>query len=139
MRTSIFMVVGGGVRGKGNGTARITMIQVGATIEGVHLFTEAYPQVGGMTTDKIVGKGINGTTKQYPTSKSNRTGGAGKGIIIGRNKIIGVSKVRGMIERDHDNNSSMNKREIMKEEEIRKTGFLEEMFRLCKQKIKQEV
>ena len=88
------MVAGGGVRGKGSGTDRGTMIQVGATIEGVHLFTEVYRQVGGMTTGKIVGKGINGITKEYPTSKSNRTGEAGKRIIIGRNKIIGVSKLK---------------------------------------------
>ncbi len=137
MRTFFSTVVGGGVRGKGNGTARINMIQVGATIEGVHLFTEVYPQVGGMTTGKIVGKGINGTTKQYPTSKSNRTGGVGKRINIGRSKIVGVSKIR--TEKDHNNSRSMNNRETMKEEKIRKTGFLEEMFRMCKQKIKQEV
>jgi len=35
--------------------------------------------------------------------------------------------------------NNMNNREAMKEEEIRTTGFLEEMFRMCKQKIKQEV
>jgi hypothetical protein len=87
------MVVGGGVRGKGNGTARGTMIQVGATIEGVHLFIEVYPPVGGITTGRIVGKGINGINKEYPTNKFNRTGEHGKGISIGRNKIIGVSKV----------------------------------------------
>jgi hypothetical protein len=46
-----------------------------------------------MTTGKIVGKGINGTTKQYPTSKSNRTGGAGKRINIGRSKTPGASRV----------------------------------------------
>jgi hypothetical protein len=69
------------------------MIQVGATIEGVHLFIEVYPQVGGMTTGRIVGKGINGTTKQCPTSKSNKTGGVGKRIDIGRSKIVGVSRV----------------------------------------------
>ena len=137
MRTFFSTVVGGGVLGKGDGTARITMIQVGATIEGVPLFTEVYPQVGGMTTGKIVGKGINGTTKQYPISKSNRTGGVGKRINIGRNKIVGVSKIR--TEKDHNNSRSMNNRETMKEEEISKTGFLEEMFRMCKQKIKQEV
>ena len=98
------------------------MIQVGATIEGVHLFTEVYPQIGGIITGRIVGKGINGTTKQYPTSKSNRTGGAGKRINIGRSKIVGVSKVRGMTKGDHDNNSNnMNNRVIMKEEEIRKS------------------
>ena len=93
MRTFFSTVVGGGVRGKGDGTARIIMIQVGATIEGVHLFTEVYPQVGGMTTGKIVGKDINGINKEYPTSKSNRTGGAGKRINIGRSKIVGVSRI----------------------------------------------
>ena len=46
-----------------------------------------------MTTGRIVGKGINGTTKQYPTGKSNKTGGAGKRINIGRSKIVGVFKV----------------------------------------------
>jgi hypothetical protein len=35
--------------------------------------------------------------------------------------------------------NNMSNREILKEEEIRKTGFLEGMFRMCKQKIKQEV
>jgi hypothetical protein len=35
--------------------------------------------------------------------------------------------------------NNMNNGETMKEEEIRKTGFLEEMLRMCKQKIKQEV
>jgi hypothetical protein len=119
------MVAGGGVRGKGDGTARITMIQVGATIAGVHLFTGVYPQVGGTTTGKIVGKEINGINKECPTSKFNKTGGIGKGIIIGRNKIIGVSRVRGVTERDHDNNSNnmntMNNRATMKEEEIRKS------------------
>jgi hypothetical protein len=86
-------VVGGGVRGKENGIAHGTMIQVGATIEGVHLFTEVYPQVGGMIIGRIVGKGINGINKECPTSKFNRTGGAGKRINIGRSKIVGVSRV----------------------------------------------
>ena len=42
-----------------------------------------------------------------------------------------------MTERDHDNKSNntsnrvaMNNRAIMKEEEIRKTGFLEKIFRI---------
>ena len=94
MQTSFSMVAGGGVPGKGNGTARITMIQVGAIIEELHLFIEVYPRIGGITTGRIVGKEINGTTKQYPTSKSNRTGKDGRRIIIGRNKIIGVSRVQ---------------------------------------------
>ena len=116
------MVAGGGVHGKGNGTARITMIQVGATIAGVHLFIEVYPRIGGITTERIAGKGVNGINKECLTSKSSRTGEDGRKIIIGRNKIIGVSKVRGMTERDHDNNSNnMNNRVTMKEEEIRKS------------------
>ena len=98
------------------------MIQAGVTIADVRLFIEAYPRIGGITTGRIVGEGVNGITKQYPTSKSNRTGEDGRGIIIGRNKIIGVSKVRRMIERDHDSNSNnMNYMESMKEEEIRKS------------------
>ena len=87
------MAAGGGVRGKANGTARGTMIQAGATIGGIHLFIEAYPQVGGMTTGRIAGKVINGINKEYPTNKFKRTGGHGKKISIGRNKIIGVSRV----------------------------------------------
>ena len=108
-----------------DGIARGTMIQVGATIEVAHLFPAGYPQVGGMTTGKIAGEGVNGTTKQYPISKFKRTGGIGKGISIGRNKIIGVSGIRGTIDSAHDSS-----RETMKEEEIRKTGFLEKILRM---------
>ena len=108
------------------------MIQAGAIIEELRLFIEVYPRIGGITTGKIVGKGVNGINKKYPTSKFSRTGGDGKGINIGRNKIIGVSKVRGMTARDHNN--SMNKRAVMTEEKIRKTRFLEEIFRIYKQK-----
>jgi hypothetical protein len=87
------MAAGGGVRGKGDGIDRGTIIQVGAAIEELHLFIEVYPQTGGMTTGRIVGEGINGTTKEYPISKFNKTGEAGKRADIGRSKIVGVSKV----------------------------------------------
>jgi hypothetical protein len=93
MWTSFSTVVGGGVRGKGDGIARGTIVQVGATIETFHLFIEGYHQVGGMTIGSIVGKGINGTTSEYPTNKSNKTGATGKKADIGRNKIVGVSRV----------------------------------------------
>jgi hypothetical protein len=46
-----------------------------------------------MTIGSIVGKDILGTTNEYPTNKSNRTGTAGKRTDIGRSKIPGVSKV----------------------------------------------
>jgi hypothetical protein len=86
-------MVGGGVRGKGDGIARKTIIQVGATIETFHLFIEGYPQAGGMTTGSIVGEGISGTTNEYLTNKFNGTGGAGKRAGIGRSNKLGVSKV----------------------------------------------
>jgi len=85
-------MAGGGVLGKGDGIAHKTIIQVGATINRFHLFIEGYHQAGGMTTESIVGKDINGTTKEYPTNKSNGTGTTGKRANIGRSKIPGVSR-----------------------------------------------
>jgi hypothetical protein len=118
-------VVGGGVHGKGNGTARGIMIQVGAAIKGIHLFIEVYPQLGGMTTGRIGGKGIRGINKEYPTKKFNRTGGHGKKIIIGRSKIVGVFRVIRKLLLDQNKSLEMlNKNDIsetMKEEEIRKS------------------
>jgi hypothetical protein len=87
------MVVGGGVRGKGAGIARGTIVQVGTTIETFHLFIERYHQVGGMTIGGIGGKIINGTPNEYPTKKFNKTGATGKRTDIGRSKILGVSKI----------------------------------------------
>ena len=94
-------MVGGGVRGKGDGIARGTIIQVGATIETFHLFIEGYHQVGGMTTGIIVGEDINGTTSEYLTNNFNGTGATGEKANIGRSKILGVSKVCNP-ERDHN-------------------------------------
>jgi hypothetical protein len=85
-------MAGGGVRGKGAGIGRGIMVQVGATIEVFHLFIEGYHQIGEMTIGSIVGKGINGTTNEYPTSKSNGTGVTGKRTDIGRSRIPGVSR-----------------------------------------------
>jgi hypothetical protein len=85
-------MVGGGARGKGDGIARGTIVQVGAIISTLHLFIEVYHQDGGMTTGGIVGKGITGTTKKYTTKKSIITGATGKETDIGRSIILGVSK-----------------------------------------------
>lgn len=128
------MVAGGGVRGKAAGIVREAMMPAGAIIVGVHLFIAAYPPVGGMTTGRIAGEGVNGINKEFPTIKFNGTGGNGKEISTGRNKIIGVSGIRGMIESDHNKN-----KETIKEGKSRKIGFFKEIFRMCKQKIKQEV
>jgi hypothetical protein len=92
MWTSFSMAAGGGVHGKGAGIAHRIMIQAGAIIKEPPPFIKVFPQVGGMITDSAVGKDINGTNKEYPTSKFNKTGRVGKGTDIGRNKIIGVSK-----------------------------------------------
>jgi hypothetical protein len=101
MWTSFSTAVGGGVRGKGDGIARGTMIQVGATIEEFHLFTGRYHRGGGMTIGSVVGKGINGTTNEYPMIKFNKTGATGERTGIGRSKIPGVSRVWSP-ERDHN-------------------------------------
>ena len=93
MWTSFSTVVGGGVRGKGDGIARGTIVQVGATIETFHLFTEGYHQAGGMTIGIIFGEDIHGTTSGYPTNNFNGTGATGKRAGIGRGKIPGVFKV----------------------------------------------
>jgi hypothetical protein len=102
-------VVGGGVRGKENGIARITMIQVGATIKGVHLFIGVYPQVGGMTTGRIVGKGIHGINKEYPTSKCNKIDGVSRVLI---KLLLDQKKRLGLLNKNKIG-------ETMKEKEIR--------------------
>jgi hypothetical protein len=93
MWTSFSTVVGGGVRGKDGGIARGAMVQVGATIEAFRLFIGGYHQGGGMTIGSIGGKGTNGTTNEYLTNKSSRTGAPGKIAGIGRSKIRGVCRV----------------------------------------------
>ena len=93
MWTSFSTMVGGGVRGKGDGIARRTIVQVGATIETFHLFIEGYHQVGGMTTGNIVGEDVLGTTNEYLTNNFDRTGLAGKKTGIGKNQELGVFKV----------------------------------------------
>ncbi len=86
-------MVGGGVCGKGAGTAQGTIAQVGFTIEAFHLFMHGYPQVGGLITGSIVGEGMNGTINKYPTSSFSITGEAGKRAGIGKSNKLGVSRV----------------------------------------------
>jgi hypothetical protein len=93
MWTSFSTVAGGGVRGKGVGIARKTIVRVGSIIKTFPLFIERYPQAGGMTTGSIVGEGGNGTTNEYPSNKFTKTGTTGKRIDIGRGKIHGASRV----------------------------------------------
>jgi hypothetical protein len=83
---------GGGVRGKGAGIVRGTIIQAGAIIEACRHFIDRSPQAGGRATGRVVGRGINGSTSEYPTGKSSGTGRAGKETDIGRSKIPGAYK-----------------------------------------------
>jgi hypothetical protein len=84
------MAAGGGARGKDDGIARRTIVQVGAIIKELHLFMEVYLPAGEMIIGSVVGEDVNGTTSEYPTSKFSETGKAGKGTDIGKNKIPGV-------------------------------------------------
>jgi hypothetical protein len=91
-RTFFSMRAGGGVHGKGAGTAHATIAQVGCTIEAFHLSMCGYLQVGGLITGSIVGEGIHGTTNGYPIISFGITGKAGKRAGIGKNKTPGVSR-----------------------------------------------
>ena len=55
----------------------------------VHLFTEVYRQVGGMTIGSIVGKGINGINKNTPPASPTELEGLGKEQTLGEAKYLG--------------------------------------------------
>jgi hypothetical protein len=93
MWTSFSTVAGGGVRGKGVGIARKTIVRVGSIIKTFPLFIERYPQAGGMTIGSIVGEGDNGTTTEYPSNKFTKTGTTGKETDIGKSRITGAFRV----------------------------------------------
>ena len=69
---SFSTMVGGGVRGKGAGIARGTIIPVGPTIKGFHPFIEGYRQAGGMTTGIIVGEDSPWNYQRIPNQQVNR-------------------------------------------------------------------
>ena len=96
-------VVGGGVRGKGVGIALGIIIQVGVTINTLHLFIVKCLHIGGMTIGGINGKGINGTTNEYLTIKFNGTGTNGNMTNIGRSKTLGASEICGANRTPKDN------------------------------------
>jgi len=87
------ITVGGGVLGMDAGIVLDTITPAGFTIETFHPFIQGYPIIGGMTTGRIVGEDINGTTDIFLSSNSSATGEVGKIDDIGRNKTTGVSKV----------------------------------------------
>jgi len=86
-------MAGGGVHGRVAGTAHVIISLVGVIITAFHLFIERSPRAGGMTTESIIGKGINGTTNAYLITRCNRTGGAGRKTSIGKSNSIGASRI----------------------------------------------
>jgi hypothetical protein len=52
-----------------------------------------YPQIGGMSTGRIVGEGINGITSEYLISSLSGTGAVGNRTGIGRSNRLGESRV----------------------------------------------
>ena len=86
-------MAGGGGPGKGAGTVRVTIIQVGIIIETFHPFIKAYPEAGGMITGRADGTGTIGTGSISPSNRFKKTGGIGKGVNIGIDKKTGVAGI----------------------------------------------
>ena len=84
-------MVGGGVRIGENGIDRVTITQVGVTIDNHPLFIMRSPDIGRMITGNVSGKEIIGTPSEEITVKFRKTGTTGKKIGIGRKSIIGAS------------------------------------------------
>jgi hypothetical protein len=89
-----FTVAGGGVPGKADGTAHITMTEVGLITEVYHLFTEMFLPAGEMITEITAGKGNRGSISVYLIRIFNAIGVDGKKTDIGKGKIPGVCKDR---------------------------------------------
>ena len=87
-----FTVVGGGVHGKGAGTAPITMTEAGLITKEYRHFIEISPPAGETITEIIVGKGNHGNISGYLIRNFNVIGVAGKETNIGKGKIPGVCR-----------------------------------------------
>jgi len=91
-RTFFSTMAGGGVRGKGDGIVRSTIIPVGFTIRAFQPSIQEFPRVGGMTTGITAGRVINGTISEYLKNSFKIIGEAGKGISTGKSRTPGVSR-----------------------------------------------
>jgi len=89
-RTYFFTAVGGGVPGKGAGTARVTMTGVGGTIIAHPFFTEMFLPAGEKTTGTAAGEVTSGIIALFRIAMPKKTGGAGKETGIGKKKITGA-------------------------------------------------
>jgi len=91
-RTFFSTMAGGGVRGKGDGIVRSTIIPVGFTIRTFPLSIQESLQTGGTTTGIAAGIVINGTINEYLKNSFKIIGEAGKGISTGKSRTPGVSR-----------------------------------------------
>lgn len=87
-----FTAAGGGVRGKGVGTAPVIMTEAGLITEVYRLFTEIFSPVGEIITELISGEVISGNIKGYLKEKCNAIGVDGKETSTGKGKTPGVSR-----------------------------------------------
>jgi hypothetical protein len=93
-------MAGGGVYGKVIGIAHSIITGAGVIIEMFQVFILMWTQVGGDTTETIIGTGTGGTMNGFLTNDFNRTGRAGIIIDVGKGKELGVSRI---IKPDHNN------------------------------------
>jgi hypothetical protein len=90
-RNYSFSAAGGGVHGKGAGTAHITMTEVGLITSVFLFFIEMFPGIGETITGIICGEDIVGTISGYLMEKCSIIGRVGKETSIGKNKTTGAS------------------------------------------------
>jgi hypothetical protein len=80
------MAAGGGVHGKGDGTALIIMTEAGVIIEAYRLSTETFLPAGEMISEIAVGRDIRGKVSGYSIRIFSAIGKAGKKTGIGNRK-----------------------------------------------------
>jgi hypothetical protein len=95
-------MVGGGVHGKVAGIVHVIMTGDGLIMTMFQVFILMSTQVGEDTTETIIGATTGGTTNEFLTGDSSRTGRAGMINDIGEGKEVGVSRT---IEFHHNNKS----------------------------------
>jgi hypothetical protein len=98
-------MVGGGVRGKVVGTARVIITGAGVIMTVFQLSISMSTRAGEDTTEIVDGTGTHGSMNGFLSGDFTRTGGAGTIIDTGQEKEPGVSTT---IEIDHPTNRDRN-------------------------------
>ena len=97
-------MVGGGVYGKVVGIAHFIITETGVIIKLSHVSILMWIQVGGATTETVIGTGTGGTMNGYLTNDFNRTGAVGKRADIGKGKKLGASRTINLDRNNRDRN-----------------------------------